>query len=188
MQFNLLDWRGQIRRRKTRQYFALLLVLGACVGVIQAWIFETHQHRLADTHQEVQDLKARVDAQGDELDGLERDVANAEARGPGLADDIEALVAIGSLTKSQQPTWHAIVAARPAWVWLDRVVHHLTEPAQQGRALSTSVRVEGRGLTSAEVLDYQARLAERLPGRRIELLDQQQNAQGLSDFVVGIGP
>ena len=188
MEFNLLDWRGQIRRRKTRQYFALLVVLGACVGVIQVGVSTTHQHQLADTQREVQHLQALVDARGDELDGLERDVATAQARESGLVEDIEALVAIGSLTESQQPTWHAIVAARPAWVWLDRVVHHLAEPAQQGRAPSTSVRVEGRGLTSAEVLDYQARLAERLPGRRIELLDQQQNAQGLSDFVVGIEP
>lgn len=188
MEFNLLDWRGQIRRRKTRQYFVLLALLGACVGVIQAWIAEGHQHQLVDTQREVQHRQALVDGLSDELDGLERDVAKAQAREPGLVEDIEALVAIGSLTESQQATWQAIVAARPAWVWLDRVVHHLAEPAQQGRALSTSVRVEGRGLTSAEVLDYQARLAERLPGRRIELLDQQQNAQGLSDFVVGIGP
>ena len=186
--FNLLDWRGQHRRRKTRQYFAGLVVLGLCVWLIQAWALTNHQSQLAQAESAVQTKTQTLNALSDELDGLEDQAAASSARQPRWVEDTEALSAIHALTEAREEVWVGIVDVRPEWVWLDRVVQYMA-PSHDERTVPTHrVLIHGRGLTPGEVVGYQARLAARLPDLRIELIDQQQNPQGLSDFVMGIGP
>ena len=188
MLFNLLDWRGRARRIKTRRYLVMLAMLGIGIALSQAWIASRHQARLIAAEQTLKRQNAEFDTLNQTLDRLTEAVADQEARAADWTRDIDTLTAIASMTEPDTGVLEVMIRARPNWVWLDRATHYLIQPSSPDAMPTRALRVEGRGLTAAEVLAYQARLAERLPHQHVELLDQQQNAQGLSRFVLELRP